>query len=104
MSYPPPTPAHIHVSHTAKLPAGSQPISDTIGLLSGAARVVLPPAPVEGSAVEEDLQFPLAELKAQALAKLKEAARQARASGILEAGFVVEVRCEGVGVLTVDTL
>jgi uncharacterized protein YbjQ (UPF0145 family) len=46
----------------------------------------------------------LEKLKKKALERLKEEAKRLGASGLIEVGFEVVVRAEGVGVLTVDTL
>ncbi|GAA5971256.1 hypothetical protein JCM11641_008284 [Rhodosporidiobolus odoratus] len=109
MSYPPPTPANIPVSTNDRLPAGTKPISDTVGLISGTAKLVLAPTslPLLGDPPLPEayaVPFPVKQLKEQALVALKVAAKKAKASGMIEVGSSVEVKCEGVGILTVDTL
>ncbi|GAA6041239.1 hypothetical protein JCM8097_008360 [Rhodosporidiobolus ruineniae] len=102
MSYPPPVPTDMPVSFTPSLPSSCQPISDTVGLVCGSIALELPAKP---PADGQEFQLPsLDKLKQQALEKLKDEAKRIRASGVVEVQFVVEVRAEGVGVLTVDTL
>lgn len=108
MSFPPPQPPQLPLSHTSELPRGSLPISDTIGLVAGAAKVSLAnsSAALAGRGGEEGPPdaLDLERLKREALRRLERAAREQGASGVIEVGFVVEVRAEGVGVLTVDRL
>ncbi|GAA5856503.1 hypothetical protein JCM8547_008773 [Rhodosporidiobolus lusitaniae] len=109
MSYPPPPPSDMPVSFTASLPAGSKPVSDTVGLLSGAVSVSLDSTTSSRYSSSADTTstpatLDLEKMKEEALEKLKQEAKKAGASGLVECGFEVVVRATGVGVLTVDTL
>ncbi|GAA6005491.1 hypothetical protein JCM10207_003000 [Rhodosporidiobolus poonsookiae] len=108
MSYPPPAPAKasMPVSFTAELPAGCKPISDTVGLVAGKVVLPLPTSPLskDGKPQLDIKDLDLEALKQQQLDKLKEAAVARSANGVVEAGFVLEIRAEGVAVLTVDAL
>ncbi|GAA5900419.1 hypothetical protein JCM6882_001242 [Rhodosporidiobolus microsporus] len=93
------------ISTTPELPAGSPPISDTIGLINGAAEI---PLALSSSGdlrlVEADILKQLEDLKKKALDRLQEEAKKQKASGVIEMGLVLKVEAQGVGVLTVDTL